>query len=81
MGDMADWSTDQWDNFIDGDWGPSGNEPVVIPYFGYVRETEKAWLLEMEDHEMHWFPKSRCALDIDDKTIIVPSWLAIEKGV
>jgi len=81
MGDMADWSLEQWDDFIDGDWGNTSNEPVVIPYFGYIRATEKAWFLEMEDRSLHWFPKSRCTLHIENKTITVPAWLAVLKGV
>jgi len=45
-----------------------------------IRETELSWLLKMGDDEI-WFPKSKCELDENDKIIVVPEWLAIEKGL
>jgi len=43
-------------------------------------ETEMAWLLKI-DRDKTWFPKSRCRLDSQAKTVEVPEWLAMEKGL
>jgi hypothetical protein len=62
----------------------STSEPVEISFEELVRETPAAFLLKMEEGifgEKVWFPKSQCTLDEETKTIEVPEWLAIEKGL
>ena len=44
-----------------------------------VRETERAWLIDVDGDEI-WLPKSICT-DNEDGTFTVPEWLAIEKGL
>lgn len=45
-----------------------------------IHETELAWLMLIEDQEV-WLPKSQCEFDEDDGTVLVPEWLAVEKGL
>lgn len=76
MGDMADGYDDEFND----------QEPECIPYIRIIRETKLAWLLLLDETniwnpEKVWFPKSRCTLDEDEKEILVPQWLAIEKGL
>lgn len=43
-------------------------------------QTELAWLMTIEDEQV-WLPKSQCEWDENEGTILVPEWLAIEKGL
>ena len=42
-------------------------------------ETEKAWLLIMDDDSEVWCPKSQCSYD--GTTVDIPKWLAKTKGL
>lgn len=44
-------------------------------YSRIIKETNRAWLLEMNAGARQWFPKSECELDEDKKLITVPIWL------
>ncbi len=51
-----------------------------------VRETESAWLIEIgspmdADAKQYWLPKSQVDLSHASKTVVVPDWLATEKGL
>jgi hypothetical protein len=46
-----------------------------------VRETEKAYNIDHGDKERVWVPKSLCVYDANDKTMAMPEWLAMEKGL
>lgn len=62
---------DRWE----GGGRPKRN-PVEFKTFeikGVVRETDKAWLVEMSGGAKRWFPKSKCTLTIG--FISVPEWL------
>jgi len=49
-------------------------------YDSILRETEKAYLLEIDGEEV-WLPKSHVTLDKQNKEITIPDWLATEKGI
>lgn len=53
---------------------------VEVNYDSLEGETDLAWLLDMGDDKC-WFPKSECELDEQDRTVQVPVWLAVEKGL
>lgn len=63
---------------------PDNDETVEIDVDRFVRETEKALLVEI-DGEQHWLPKSQLLdIDSDDNesgTVTVRHWLAVEKGL
>lgn len=44
-------------------------------YTKIIRETEKAWFLEMNAGAQTWFPKSKCKLNEELKLVFVPQWL------
>jgi len=81
MGDIADWHAEMFCEF-DDPWAP--NEPFELSYVRVERETEKAWLILLEEtpptHRLaRWFPKSQCDIHEDSKIIIAPYWLVKEK--
>lgn len=45
-----------------------------LGFLRIIRETEKAWLLEMNGKAQRWWPKSICV--ISGNTIYFPGWLA-----
>lgn len=61
-------------------------DPVEIEEVTVVRETEKALLCKIEGVE-HWIPKSQINDDSEvyeeggEGTLIIPRWLADEKGI
>lgn len=58
---------------------PKNRELVDIA--GEVRgETEKAFRF-FDGKETVWLPKSQCEWDENDKTMTMPEWLALEKGL
>lgn len=63
------------------------NEMVPIDYDSLVVDRELSWGLNLEEtiatmgEVSHWFPKSQCELDEDNKIVEVPRWLAEEKGL
>ena len=48
----------------------------------FIRETEKAVLIDDGDNEI-WLPKSQIDYAINDSTIalVLPEWLAVDKGL
>jgi hypothetical protein len=44
-----------------------------------VGETEMAYRF-YDGKRTEWLPKSQCQWDVDDKTMAMPEWLALEKG-
>jgi len=63
--------------------GPD-QEPVTVDYFEIVRETAAAVLLKMEDDifaERIWVPKSQVSFNEIARTVTMPEWLALEKGL
>lgn len=51
-----------------------------------LRETEKAYgvannLGKGKTSEVVWIPKSQCQRNVDDGTITMPEWLAMDKGL
>lgn len=57
------------------------NKPQTVKLDAYiVRETENAYLLNVEDEKQMWFPKSQ-VVDNDDGTFSIALWLAQKKGL
>ena len=58
-------------------------ERQVIDIRGVVRgETEKAYRFAPEDSdEQVWLPKSQVEWYEEDQTMVIPEWLAQEKGL
>lgn len=56
------------------------DEELIFSYDEFINETALAWLLRVSD-KLSWFPKDDCEIDRQDKTIYVPEWLAIKKGL
>ena len=48
---------------------------LVAPF-----ETEKAWRF-YDGNKLCWLPKSQCEWDPDSNVMVVPEWLAKEKGL
>ncbi len=46
-----------------------------------VAETERAWKIDHGGDEECWVPKSQCEWDSETKTMTMPQWLAIDKGI
>jgi hypothetical protein len=65
-----------------------GDEPVEYDCVEVLHETERAWLCNVDGSEV-WIPKSQLLDDSDPLeagtdgvfTIVVPMWLAVEKGI
>ena len=63
-----------------------GSELVPIDYDTRMAtyDTDSAWCVRIS-HRMYWFPKSNCKFDQGDggtdNVILVPEWLAVEKGL
>lgn len=55
-------------------------DEVELSYESLEHETGAAWLLVIEGEKV-WLPKSRCSIDEDAKVVVVPEWLAVEKGL
>ncbi len=58
----------------------SSNEPIEIEDGVVIHETELAYKFVSGD-DTTWLPKSECTWDPDNRTMTVPEWLAIEKGL
>jgi hypothetical protein len=56
----------------------SDRERLRIEYEEIEEETDKAWLLLVEEDSV-WLPKSQCSIDEDRNLIYVPVWLAEQK--
>lgn len=55
---------------------------VDVEYTRIVRETERAWQLEMPDGGVMWFPKSRISkVSPNGGYFKCPAWLANQKGL
>jgi hypothetical protein len=65
---------------------PSRTEQVEVSCI-IIHETEKAWLVETGDLDQDnnplrvWLPKSQCEESEDGGAMLVPRWLAEEKGI
>jgi hypothetical protein len=46
-----------------------------------LRETEKAWLIKLDNGWEGWLPKSQCPLSADKAKVTIPNWLIAEKGL
>lgn len=44
-------------------------------YKRLVRETDRAWQLEMNGEWVKWFPKKYCTLILEQNLILIPVWL------
>lgn len=67
---------------------PDADKLVELEPARYVHETDMAYLLQFDDEKV-WIPKSQID-DLDETTnsggdrifqIIIPQWLALEKGL
>jgi hypothetical protein len=83
MGDMADWVNENGYAFELEDGSQEDWPQTVLSPYSFDRieiEREKSWLLVMGKENL-WFPKSRCTLDLAEKKVWVPEWLARAKGI
>lgn len=46
-----------------------------------IRDTPDSWLILTADDEEVWLPKSQVELDDDESVVMVPEWLAIDRGL
>ena len=46
-----------------------------------ITETNKAWLLEFDDGEEHWVPKSVGVYDEDADTVELPQWFINDREI
>lgn len=58
----------------------SSKEPVEIEDGVVIHETDDAYKFVSGENTV-WLPKSRCTWNPDNRTMTVPEWLAIEKGL
>jgi len=59
----------------------SGRSDLVEISAIIERETAKAYLVDVGFEENIWLPKSQIEIDTARNTILVPKWLAKEKGL
>lgn len=63
-----------------------GSELIPIDYDTRMAtyDTDAAWCVRIS-RRMYWFPKSNCKFDTGtggtDNVVMVPEWLAVEKGL
>ena len=50
-------------------------------YSEIIKETNLAWALIWPGVNITWFPKSKCSINTEKKTITIPDWLAHKKGL
>ncbi len=53
----------------------------VITYKKFIRQSEKAWLVELEGGTEVFFSKKYCKLYLGKNSIMVPTWLYEKMGV
>lgn len=59
-----------------------GNERVIDIRGSVLHKTEKAFRFRPEDSdEACWLPMSQCEWYPEDETMVIPEWLATEKGL
>lgn len=79
MGDIADYLIDQI--MLDEE----DKEPEEIPFVRILRETSKAYRIRFDENfplpKDEWIPKSQVTIDEDEEIVLMPEWLAIEKGL
>lgn len=58
------------------------NKKPDVDFEGVVvlEERETSWKMRIVGSN-HWMPKSQCKYDETEKTLTVPEWLAIERGL
>ena len=62
----------------------SNDSEVEIEFDRLVRETDSAYLIsigDFEDEKEYWLPKSQVDMGEDETFVMVPEWLALEKGL
>lgn len=58
-----------------------GKNPVTVTFDSLERQSEKAYLLKIEDAEV-WLPKSQCKeMNEQANTVVIPQWLAEKHGL
>jgi hypothetical protein len=60
-----------------------GKVLIPVKYKTILTETEMSWLLIIKTEDgivQTWFPKSKCHLISEDKTIMCPEWI-VDKNV
>lgn len=55
------------------------NEITHLDVLSLKKETDKAWLFEMQAGKGWWVPKSRCEFDYVDMVLSMPTWLYDKK--
>lgn len=75
---MSDESTDAFERDMESMGEPEdvvlrNQPPVHYEFKRIVKETEKAWLLEMSGWAQHWFPKKHATLA--NNIVTLPKWL------
>lgn len=69
---------DYWDKYWDNEKTEIHADMdgyVEHSYKKMIRETSKAWLLDIRGWGEKWFSKIYCTLDEEEQVIIVPNWL------
>lgn len=56
------------------------HEELVFYYDEYIKGSKAAWFLEIANKK-HWLSKKQCVIDMSNKCIYVPEWLAIKKSL
>ena len=56
------------------------SQQISVKYDFIKRQTFKAWHLQV-DRKIVYAPKSICAIDLDNKIIEMPYWLAEKAGI
>lgn len=78
---------DYWEDGQAPDWEPDpdwtdSQKIVEVSFDILVHTTEKAFLLQIGEENI-WFPKSEATLNMsmNNNTVLIPKWLAEEKGL
>lgn len=69
-------------------YNPEAQDEQPTEYDAINAETDKAWLVQLDEETELWLPKSQCHIVPDlptnvngSGTIYIPEWLAEEKGI
>ncbi len=60
------------------------NKEIEISFDRLVHETDDAYLISIgdwDDEQRFWLPKSKVDMGEDETFVLVPEWLAVEKGL
>lgn len=53
-------------------------------YIHIIEQTSKAWLICFDSSapkKGNWFPKSKCQINKEERTITIPRWLILQKSM